>query len=353
MSRLLHNALLLVTISHFACRTQNPEPPRPEPWREEAAFTYFYRTAVSSGVWEDQLFVLTEFTLAEVQPDGSALHRSLPLRARAPLPLTRDYIVLYQAEPSGLVFVPTKRPDAAPEDRFFVPFATLGYGDAGSIEKLSKINVAVNSNGQLLLPLQNANGLEALVLFSVQVSPDRQRVEDVTTQVLDDYPDLANVSTIQPMGTDFLVGLVSQLGYSFKVYPDGHTKKVYEEPIFKVYPASDQWYAYGLGGTYLSEDNGESWDWVSTSLLAFGLPNMSTLIGYGTVAGKRIVWDAISHYELTERTDQPGFKSRRLSKDGFSGHLILEIQEWNGRVYAVTPTGVFSRSTEDFFSEAE
>jgi hypothetical protein len=354
MNRILPWALLVMTSFHFACRTTDPEPIGPGPWKEEAAFTYFFRNAIGSGIWEDQLFVLTEFTLAEVQPDGSALHRSLPVRARAPLPLTRDYIVLYQAEPGGLLFVPTDRPDASPEDRIFLSFEGLGYGNANSIEQhLSRLNVAVNNRGQVLLPLKKESGEEALFLFNVQLSADRQRIEEVNFQKIVDYPDLAHVSTIQLIGDSFLIGLVSQQGYSFLVYPDGQTKKVSEDPIYVVYPATNEWYGWGSrGGTYLSRDNGESWTWLPDSPLSFGIPDLSVMSGYATINDIRVTWNTFNFFELSERADQPGFQYKRLNNDGLSGHIIIEFRDWKGKVYAITPSGVYSRTLEDFFTEA-
>ncbi len=346
--------LLLLSFFYLACRTSDPEPPAPEPWKEVPAFTYFFRNAISSGVWDDQLYVLTEYTLSEVQPDGSALHRSLPYRARVPLPLTRDYLVLYQALPGGLLFVPTERPDADPEDRVFLSFDSLGYGNANTMEQhLSKLNVAVNSKGQLLLPLKNEREEEALFLFNVQLSVDRQRVEEVRFQKIEDYPDFAHTSSVQLMGDDFLVGLVSQQGYSFKVYPDGQTQKVSEDPIYKVYPATDKWYAWGSpGGNYFSEDDGETWTWVADSPVSFGIPDITIMQGYSTFSNRRVTWNSFNLYELTERTDQPGFRYRRLNVEGLSGHILLELREWRGNVYAITPSGVFSRTIEDFFTEA-
>lgn len=58
----------------------------------------------------------------------------------------------------------------------------------------------------------------------------------------------------------------------------------------------------------------------------------SKTVNWAGISDKRVVWDAISHYELTERTDPPGFKNRRLSKEGFAGHIILELRECKGRV---------------------
>ncbi|MFM7154821.1 MAG: hypothetical protein ACKOZV_11940 [Bacteroidota bacterium] len=345
--------LMVLTIS--ACRTSDPEPAVAEPWNELPAFTYFHRNAVGSGIWNDQLFVLTEFTLAEVKPDGSAFLRLLPLRARFPLPMTQDYIVLYQADPAGLVFIPTSRPDAAPDDRVTIRFDELGYGNGITIEQfLSKQNVAVNSNGQLLLPLRNSSEQEALFLFNVGLSTDRQRVEEVTYQKIDNYPDYAYASTIRPMGKDFLVSLTSTIGYTFKVYPDGQTKKVSDNQIFSVYPDKNQWYAAVTGGgTWLSEDNGETWATFTSDYHSLGIPDITIMQGNTDISGRRVLWNNFEFYEVTARTDKPGFENRRLNKDGLEGHLLLEFREWRGRVYAITPTGVFSRSIDDFFSQAE
>ena len=290
-----------------ACRTSDSEPTVAEPWNELPAFTYFHRNAVGSGIWHDQLFVLTEFTLAEVNPDGSALYRLLPLRARFPLPMTQEYIVLYQADPAGLVFIPTSRPDAAPDGRVTILFNELGYGNGITIEQLlSKQNVAVNSNGQLLLPLRNSSEQEALFLFNVRLSTDSQ------------------------------------------------TKKVSVNQIFRVYPDKNQWYAAVTGGgTWLSEDNGETWATFTSDYHSLGIPDITIMQGNTYISGRRVLWNLFEFYEVTARTDKPGFENRRLDKDGLEGHLLLELREWRGRVYAITPTGVFSRSIDDFFSQAE
>lgn len=339
-------AFLLFFIA--ACKSDDDIPePMPQAWKAAEGFLYENRSPMNSLIWDDKLYVLTRRSVAETSPDGKAFHYFFSPEVDFPVPLTRDFFVAFEKNPGALIFIPTGSPNTSGAKRVRLSFDELGSG-SGNFPLYQHL-MAANSKGQVLIPLRDAQSKQTIFVFDVKTRFNNLfwNVDEVTYNKIE-LAQGAAVSRVNVIGDDFLVALPN--GGTLKVKPDGTYQKVSDETIFNLLPLDNKIFGSGSNGLYVSENQGNSWTWLSNNFTSLGLTGLSSLQGYTTIGGKTVVYNTVDVSTVERKQDGSGYITSPIKLDGMEGHSIIKLHEWKNQVFAVTSTGVFMSSVEDFFA---
>jgi len=124
--------------------------------------------------------------------------------------------------------------------------------------------------------------------------------------------------------------------------------------ILQVLPVGDAMFAYGH---LTSTDQGNTWSVIpgntnSIRALNPGLDFLYIMQGYTTIDGRRVMHTAYTIHAI-DQTPAGTLDRTDLDLSGLDGNTILNLHEWQGQVFAVTQTGVYTRSVSDFFTKQQ
>ena len=339
-----------LALSFLNCKQELVQP-EPAPWKAAPGFFYNNRLAFNSAIWDDQLYVLTENSLCTVKPDGNvswyAYHNE---KIEFQSTLNRDFFVVTEHDPNVLIFIPSANPNEAGAKRIRIKMSDLAPDIAGFPYNFIRRKFADNGRGQVLVEFRTTSDRQALFLFDVKMKKNEfWEVEEVSIKRID-LPESYIYTGICVINDQFLVRCIPDLDQQSTLLIDtiGNVSVVASElGLFPVLPIGDTLYAYG-SGRYISTNQGNSW--IPLQWHHKGLDFLYSMEGYTTIDSRLIMHSSFGIYQI-ERRAEGKISQTELDLAGLEGNTILNIHEWRGQVFAVTRTGVYMRSVQDFFTK--
>jgi len=333
---------------------KEPVQSAPVPWKAAPGFLYHNRIAFNSAIWDDQLYVLTENALCTVKPDGNvswyAYHNE---KTEFQSTLNRDFFVVTQHDPDVLIFIPSANPEEAGAKRIRINMSDLGADITGFAHNFSNASFSDNGAGQVLANFRTTSDRQALFLFDVKMKKnDFWEVDEVRFKRIN-LPESYVYTGICVVNDQFLVRCIPDLSQQSTLLIDttGNVAVVASElGLFPVLPIGDTLFAHEGNATYLSTNQGNSW--VALQGHHPGLDFLFVMEGHTTIDSRLIMHSSFGIYQI-ERSAEGKISQTELDLAGLEGNTILNLHEWRGQVFAVTLTGVYSRSVQDFFTKRQ
>ncbi len=337
-----------LALSFFNCK-QEPVQPAPAPWKAAPGFLYNNRIAFNSAIWDDQLYVLTENFLGTVKPDGNisryAYHNE---KIEFQSTLNRDFFAVTEHDPDVLIFIPSANPNEAGAKRIRINMSDLGPDIAGFGYTFDNLNFKGNGAGQVLTDFRTTSGRSALFLFDIKMKKNTfWEVDEVRIKRIN-LPEYYGYTGTSVIGDKFLTRIIDGLDGVGTLLIDATGNVTMVEPeigLYPVLPIGDTLYAE----KYISTNQGNSW-------VAFKwntrLDFLFAMVGYTTIDGRLVMNSTFGIYQI-ERSADGKISQTELDLAGLEGNTILNLHEWRGNVFAVTLTGVYMRSVQDFFTKRE
>jgi len=129
----------------------------------------------------------------------------------------------------------------------------------------------------------------------------------------------------------------------YLVYPNGDTVAIEDIPwsCLEFFTFNDTLYAFTSNfQIYITYDSGENWE-------LFG--QLSTWVSCFEIAGKLCCHRDDDIHEINFNTGEV----KELDNWGLEGNEITSINEFNGKVYITTLSGIFYRNVDEFFTYKE
>ncbi len=347
-------AFCCLALCSFPNCKKEPVQPAPAPWNAAPGFLYNNRIAFNSAVWDDQLYVLTENSLCTVKPDGNISWRAYHNeKIEFQSILNRDFFVVTEHDPDVLIFIPSANPDKAGAKRIRINRSDLGSDIAGFAYNFSNASFSDNGTGQVLANFRTISDRSALFLFEVKMQKNEfWEVEEVTFKRIN-LPESYIYTGTSVINNQFLVRSITNLDQQSTLLIDtiGNVSVVASEVgLFPVLPIGDTLFAYASGNYFFSTSQGNTW--VEIQGGNPGLDLLFAMEGYTTIDGRLIMYSGFGIYQI-ERSAEGKISQTELDLAGLEGNAIINLHEWRGQVFAVTLTGVYMRSVQDFFTKRE
>lgn len=340
-----------------SCGKEEPQPtPRTVEWTEAPGFTLSQKRALNSAIWDDQLFILTENSVAETDVDGNAFHRFHSGTFQDfKLPFSEHYFV--SLEQGGLRFHASKNPQTGGSSRY-LGFQDLGSNIAGVHPGAYSSTFALNAEGQMLMPLVKSDGSSVLALLQVEVKSNGfyWEIDKINAKLVELF-DFSWIGAINSIGENFLVSFYSDsqsMGGTARISPDGTISMILsqEDYLQRIMPIDGQWYAFSKDGPLFRSTNG-GLDWTALgSPESNGLKDFSTFtLGYSVIDGQTVFYSQDAIF-VVANNPAGGFVQRTINMQGLKGNAITSLTTWQDKVFVTTLSGVFLMSKADFLQSA-
>jgi hypothetical protein len=306
------------------------------------------KNIISSVLDDNRLYVMYDHTVSIIETNGTQTDLSFEGSNGLLFHMNADFFATAEWKINGkLRFYPTKNP-ANPNVRSFTT-KDLGLPETAVFPNYLGCS-AVNDRRQCLVIAHLNEDLTESALFLFEVKMTHDGLIDQVTYKPVTLPFKYKATFVSAIGSSFIVS-----GYhspTLLIDSNGHAQKVWDSMISDVLPIFDGYYGDIENGIVKSEDSGLNWQDVTNTVVRWqtgGLyiweqePRLAIIDGH-------YVMFSIDLYEVRQG---PGdsFESGELDKTGLNAH-ILNICEWQGKVFVVTRAGIFTRSISDFFTPA-
>ena len=214
--------------------------------------------------------------------------------------------------------------------------------------------MAINEQHEFLAAGVNARN-KSIQLYRVQVEevPGFDPAEGVYLQIgetqvieLNQPAGLASGNEVSAMVGYQDYFLVTLPGHTFKIYPNGTWRRVIDAGVAQFFRHKDVIYApKQFNELYFSYDEGETWS------IGSDFPDYFENALYAEVGDSLIVtaMDVLAVMDIEVSGTDITYRLRELENTGMEGNLITTLMSWQGKVYAGTLSGLFTKPIEDFF----
>jgi len=164
-------------------------------------------------------------------------------------------------------------------------------------------------------------------------------IDTVRCTILRPDQDIGSVISLHSFGENFFV-----TGYSntFRITSGLDVETVFEGRLYKIFKYKGLLYAFSKNELYKSENDGLSWQLVSSVDPNYWRINYelidNELIGYYN--------SQIFHINITD----DAIEVEELMTDGLEGNTITSASLFKDKVYLTTLSGVFTKKLDDFFT---
>lgn len=343
--------LIILVVALMGCRkTTDPlrSIPNWEPVSELPA-----QNIIGNILVDNNMYVLQEKSLSLWRPDGSVKNMPHDLSGENIVRLCPDYFVKVGLEQNDIIeFFPLRNPDYPNVKSFKFSTADLGLGDNSFFATYLQA-FAINNKNQLLVTtfFKDKNG-SVLLLFDVKMSNNGSGdIEKVSFKRI-------NVSAAitftfnYAFGDKFLASSFLQ-DITYSVDASGNVQELMKNAFTLMIQVEGTYYAETLNGLFKSEDAGISWTFVARNPSSFSyLFDYIALTPRQTLIQNKDVLFRSFDIHLAAHNSSGILESTRLDKDSLNENDLLALHEWRGKVYAITQSGIFTRSLSDFFTPA-
>ncbi len=307
------------------------------------------KNIINSTLEHNRLYIMHDQTVSILETDGSQTDLNFEGSNQVLCPMNPDFFVCASwGVNNELRFYSTKNP-VPPHVKSFVP-KDLGLTEIALFPSHFGCS-AVNDRHQCLIVAHlNEDYTEsALFLFEVKMSPDG--LIDYVTYKPVTLPFKYRATFVSAVGSSFIVS--DHVGATLLVNSNGHAQKVWDTKITDVLPIGDAYYGDTYNGIVKSEDMGLNWkdvtntiaNWQTGGLYLWDMrPQLANIDGHYVMFSNKL-------HEVRQGANN-SLDNGELDRAGLGETYILNVHEWQGKVFVVTRTGIFTRSLSDFFTPA-
>ncbi|MEI6410195.1 MAG: hypothetical protein WCR52_12485 [Bacteroidota bacterium] len=347
---------LICSICFFTACHPDPAPYIPADWQALSGFNATGKIPINEAIWDDQLHILTQTTLAKVTSATDAAHEMHGSEITARLPINADFFMSSEQDDQVLAFIPSKNPSNFNAKRGYINLVDLIPDISIKDSKLYPGTVADNGQGQILALFYTKHYHKVPVLFDVKMRKNSVWEVDTVTAKIINIPQIQTdriYTKILSFGGQFLVSGDAENLQSVCVSIDaeGNAQTLAPSAIFNIIPIGGKLFGYGFG--YLvSADGGKTWIKAGDDFLQSnpGLRDMDVMAGYTIIDG-HVIMLGQSHIQEMIANPDGTIVASNLDQKGLTPGTFLTIKEWNGRVYIISASGIYSRSVKDFFTK--
>ncbi len=264
-------------------------------------------------------------------------------------PIISDYISAYSNENlTAIVFKLNENPDEKSYGYEYIYIhnidSTLYDSAELAINSFRKPVGAFNNQNQFLTVIMNSGNSKSygayFCLIDYEFGDSYSGIEITSTQNIHFFSYYLPTSYIKSFANRFFVG-TDGITYPYLVYPTGDYHAMDVPSCLEFFSYQDTLYAFTTSFyLYFSNDLGENWELYA---------HFSGWVSFFEVAGKLCCHRNDDIHEINFNTGEV----RELVNWGLEGNRITSINEFNGKVYITTLSGLFYRDVDEFFTYKE
>ncbi len=346
-----------------SCSKDVPLEPENEPenessWTIDERFVYQDKTQLYSAKISDKLAMIGPYGYTTLHQSEQASPQEMNDIQRyaiyfrpsvsVKLPISDRYFVGASMQNSAILFINSDHPVSSG----LTASLNIRNVDPDFIEMLSihshyGESMAINNQNQTLMAYRATSTNHSTVkLLLVDVDPGGEgpgiptllRIRSTKVIVLDDREHYG-FDMIEAVDDHFLVSSQTK---TLVVEKDGSYRSVLDRALLRVFKHNDKLYGFGRDGKfYQSSDKGNSWR--SSFEVERFLSDVSFTHVEDQLVGYR--YGQVWKFDFNDS----GYEVEELVNTGLVGNLITSLNEFDGKVYVTTLSGVYYKPLEQFF----
>ncbi|MBS3742261.1 MAG: hypothetical protein KGY74_09090 [Candidatus Cloacimonetes bacterium] len=195
---------------------------------------------------------------------------------------------------------------------------------------------AFNDNNQFLTVVESGSG-QSFCLINYSFDDSYSGIKINQLQNIYSFSPHFIYKNILSFSSNFFIALNTA---PYMVYPSGETKEIEDIPwsCLEFFTYKNDLYGYTSNfEIYVTYDSGENWEFYA---------HISAWVSFFEVSGRL----CCHRHDDIHEVDFVNEEVRELDNWGLEGNEITSINEFNGRVYISTLSGLFYRDIDEFFT---